>query len=320
MRRPVWLTRSVLLLSACLALAPRPAFAQHNSTRIVVPASGLASDVGPARLYPSTIEVASGVGAVYSVSVILHNVTPAVAVASNVGGCIDQVNAYVRLHHQDPDDVDLLLVGPGGQKTLLMSDAGGYGDLPGQGVSLWFDDTALLAMPDTATIASTTYAPTDHGPTETFEAPAPAGPYPASLGVFRAAPANGAWSLYARDDAAQGTGSISQWGLEIVTVSPPAPPMISLEKPSTFETSSAFVYVSADVDDPTDALVTWRNAANGATGVAVRNFSSIFGASVPVVAGNNPITFTLTNAAGEQPTAVTRAVVDRDTWRLPSHR
>jgi subtilisin-like proprotein convertase family protein len=239
---------------------------------------------------------------------------PAIAVASNVAGRVDQVNAYVRLRHQDPDDVDLLLVGPGGQKTLLMSDVGGYADLPGPGVSLEFDDTAMLAMPDSTSLSSKTYAPTDYAPAETFEAPAPPGPYQASLAVFRGAQANGSWSLYARDDATAGTGSIDQWGIWIVTVSPPEPPMFSLEVPASFSTSSPFVRITADVDDPTDALLTWRNAANGATGVATHDHTSIFGATVPVLSGSNAITFTLTNAAGEQTSKTTTVLVSSFTY------
>ncbi len=246
----------------------------------------------------------TGIGAPY----------PAYALASNVTGRIDRVNAFVRLQHQDPDDVDLLLVGPGGQKTILMSDAGGYHDLPVNGIYLWFDDTALLTMPDTAALSSTTYVPTDHAPAETFEAPAPAGPYPTSLAVFKGAQANGFWSLYARDDASLGTGSISDWGIELVMVSPPASPMLSLEVPASFSTSSPFVRITADVDDPQDALVTWRNAANGARGVATHDHSSIFGATVPVIAGSNAVTFTLTNAAGEQVSKATTVLVGNFTY------
>jgi hypothetical protein len=136
-------------------------------------------------------------------------------------------------------------------------------------------------MPDTAALSSTTYVPTDHAPAETFESPAPGGPYPASLGVFKGAQANGFWSLYARDDASLGTGIISNWGVGLVMVSSPAPPMISLEVPASFSTSA----VRGSRPTPTirrDALRDMANAANGARGASLpTTIRASFGATIP---------------------------------------
>jgi subtilisin-like proprotein convertase family protein len=242
-----------------------------------LPGSGTS---GPAQFYPST------------------------AVAFGVDGRLLRVTAEIRLAHSFPDDVDVLLVGPGGQKCMLMSDAGGDVDLPLLGADLIFDDAALLLLPDGSPLTAGTYSPTNHAGNdgaETLPAPAPGGPYPTSLSVFAGTPPNGVWSLYARDDLGGDTGQILQWRVELITTTSAATPFFSIEAPAAFTTSSPFVYISTDVDDPSDALVTWRNAANGATGVARRTYEnlSFFGATVPVSAGSNLVTFTLTNAAGE---------------------
>ena len=63
------------------------------------------NDFGPASVYPSTITVSGVTGTVHQVIVTLHN-----------------------LSHPFPDDLDMLLVGPGGQRVILMSDAGGGHD------------------------------------------------------------------------------------------------------------------------------------------------------------------------------------------------
>src|SRR5688572_18352725 len=51
---------------------------------------------------------------------------PSSNVVSGLTGLVTSVSAtLVNLTHPSPDDLDVLLVGPGGQTVLLMSDAGG---------------------------------------------------------------------------------------------------------------------------------------------------------------------------------------------------
>ena len=71
------------------------------------------------------------------------------------------------LNHTYPDDLDILLVGPGGQKILLMSDVGG-GSLPS--VNLLFDSAATASLPDATLISSGVYRPTNYGSTDLFAA------------------------------------------------------------------------------------------------------------------------------------------------------
>jgi len=125
------------------------------------------------------------------------------------------------LSHTWPDDLDVLLVGPGGQKVLLMSDAGAGNDI--NNVTLTFDDAAASNLPDNSAIGSGTYKPTDFVTGDTFPSPAPAGPYGTALSVFNGLNPNGTWSLYVLDDEAGDSGSIAGgWSLDFTFPAAPA--------------------------------------------------------------------------------------------------
>lgn len=123
---------------------------------------------------------------------------PSPIVVSGLVGNVTDVNASITgLTHSFPDDVDVLLVGPTGAKTLLMADVGD--DPKVSNVNLAFDDAAANSLPDTTQLTSGTYKPTAgttgtgdgcHLPTS-FPSPAPAGPYGTSLGAFNGTAPNG---------------------------------------------------------------------------------------------------------------------------------
>lgn len=166
----------------------------ENNNTITIPSGTTASP------YPSTLSVSGLTGVITRVTVIL-------------GG----------LAHTFPDDVDILLVSPGGQKVMLMSDAGGGTDITGN--VLTFDDFAAGTLPDTTAIPFFgTYRPTDFEPGEAMPGPAPAGPYSVTLSSFNGSSANGTWRLYVNDDRNPDSGSISDgWSLQITTDGGPAP-------------------------------------------------------------------------------------------------
>jgi subtilisin-like proprotein convertase family protein len=117
------------------------------------------------------------------------------------------------ISHTYPDDLDVLLVGPAGQKVLLMSDAGGGTDI--NNATLTFDDAAASTLPDASAIVSGTYKPTDFGTGDIFPSPAPGGPYGTTLSAFNGLNPNGTWSLYVLDDAASDSGGIAGgWSLK----------------------------------------------------------------------------------------------------------
>ena len=107
----------------------------------------------------------------------------------NVGG----------MAHDRLEDLDLLLVGPEGQTTMLISDA--CGPLFLEKDELVFDDETPFPLPaEPSALCYETVQPTNHGVDDSLPAPAPPGPYGASLSAFDGTEPNGEWKLYAFDD------------------------------------------------------------------------------------------------------------------------
>ena len=118
--------------------------------------------------------------------------------------------------HTWPEDIDLLLVSPTGQKVMLMSDVGGGHSL--NGVTLTLSDSAAFPLANSTQLVTGTFRPTNIGGGDGFDAPAPASPYASLLSTFNGQAANGAWSLYAMDDGPGDSGSVTGgWALTITT-------------------------------------------------------------------------------------------------------
>jgi subtilisin-like proprotein convertase family protein len=167
-----------------------------NATAITILDTPRVGGIAPSSPYPSTIAVAGLNGTVTKVTVTLNN-----------------------FNHVFPNDVDMLLVGPGGQKLILSSDAGGTAAVTNRTITL--DDAAATTIP--GGMANGTYRPTNNGTGDTFPAPAPAGPHPDPqlLSIFNGQNPNGVWSLYVVDDAGTDAGSIGGgWQLNITTTTP----------------------------------------------------------------------------------------------------
>jgi subtilisin-like proprotein convertase family protein len=156
---------------------------RRSSASIAIPDSGMAAT------YPSQLSFSGVVGTVVDVNVQLHG-----------------------LQHGSLDDLDIMLVGPGGQNVLLMSDAGG-GAAPG--LPLYFDDDVPSSLPDSTTPTLTNYRPTNYGAGDTFPAPAPA-PTGSELSAFDGTNPNGTWQLYIVDDTAGQSGSLTAGWLLVV--------------------------------------------------------------------------------------------------------
>ena len=191
-------SRRTLLLALITALvcAAAPAAAPANTFLgedfFSVPDSG---DMGIADPYPGIIEVAG------------------------LGGNPRDVNVAINgFDHQKPDDVDILLVGPGGQQALVMSDVGGSAGMS-EPVDLVFDDEASTSLTASSALASGDYKPSNTGPLADSFPSAPPGSRPASFAGFESGPANGQWQLYIVDDGntADTSGFIESWSLTIGT-------------------------------------------------------------------------------------------------------
>jgi uncharacterized repeat protein (TIGR02543 family) len=128
--------------------------------------------------------------------------------------------------HTQTADLDLLLVGPTGAQIVPFSDVGGNTGIT-SGADITLDDAAASALPGSGGITSGTYKPTSPGGADPFPAPAPtvnASDYAATDGaatfgsVFNGTNPGGTWSLYAVNDNAGGTMSITGgWCLDIAT-------------------------------------------------------------------------------------------------------
>jgi len=215
------LTGMLLVAVGLLATAPTTAGAAvnmfTNTTPIVGPPNGTA--INKADPSPSTINVAGIPGVVTDVNVFLDGVN-----ASNIS-----------------DDLDVLLQGPFGQTTMLLSDAGGANAASNLNIQL--TDQAGSLAPDSTALAGQAYKPTDYG-TNLMDAPgldpminveAPPPPYGLTLSLFNGTSPNGAWNLYVDDDAnaAATIGIANGWRIQISTTDPPPTPTPTTTTPVT---------------------------------------------------------------------------------------
>ncbi|MEY4385505.1 MAG: hypothetical protein RLY20_788 [Verrucomicrobiota bacterium] len=215
---------------------PAGLFAATNAT----PIGG--ADVGAINPYPSTIKVSDLGGTVSSVTVTLSG-----------------------LAHTWPDDWDILLVGPGGQQLILMSDVGGGNAITN--VNLTFSASAVSFLADSNTLTTGTYLPTDFATGGTWPAPAPSGPYATNLSVFTGQQANGVWSLYVFDGGLGDFGYIvNGWSLAVATTSSnPPPPVISTiaDQFTVISTPTAPIpFTVADSDTTASNLVFSAGSSN----------------------------------------------------------
>ncbi len=214
----------------------------NNPSALTIPLSG---NSGTASTYPSTISLAGINGTIAGMTVTLSN-----------------------LSHANPDDLDIMLVGPGNQKVMLMSDAGAATDL--NNVTLVFSDSAVLPLADAAAILSGTYKPSDYETGDSLTTPAPAGPYGSLLAQFNGANPNGIWSLYIVDDANPNKGSLANgWSLAITVAIPTccggntAPTISSINDQFTNEDSPLVTSVIVnDVETPAGSLVITATSSN----------------------------------------------------------
>lgn len=165
-----------------------------NIDPISIPATGTE---GMANPYPSTIDVFGLTGTITDVNVTING-----------------------LNHTFPDDLDILLVGPDGQKIILLSDAGGPHDITN--LTITFDDQAASFPANGDTLVAGSFKPVNYtgngGPDDIFPAPAPAGPYDSLLSVFNGMGPNGTWRLFVFDDEGADFGRIANgWSLDVIT-------------------------------------------------------------------------------------------------------
>ena len=176
----------------------------------------LANQAGPASVQYSTQD-GTATNATQATTVPANMTIPATGttgIASpyplliNIAGAPPSLGSLsvslTSLSHTFPSDLDILLVGPGGQKVMLLSDAGG--STPVTGINLVLSDGGPPAT--SAALTSGMYHPTDLQPGDVLPAPAPAGPHATALSVFNGTNPNGTWSLFVYDDAGGDVGTL----------------------------------------------------------------------------------------------------------------
>lgn len=147
----------------------------------------------PATPYPSSITVSDMTGKIIKVTVRLINI-----------------------RHDDPSDIDIMLVGPTGLNAIIMSDVGGTVAITD--VTLTLDDQAPTALPDSSPLISGIFKPTN---AEDFFDTFPGFPSISGgnmLSSFNFTNPNGTWSLFVVDDLEDREGIIAGgWELTITT-------------------------------------------------------------------------------------------------------
>lgn len=173
------------------------------------------------QINPTTVNINDAAGATPSGTPI---------VISGMGGIITKITVRLfSLSHQFPDDMDIILVGPTGHYSLIMSDNGGGGGNALNNITLVFGDSPLYpALPNNAAIGPLNVPGTIWRASEFYEGsgffsdvftgltPPPGGYTVADLRAFHGTDPNGTWRLYIQDDHAGQVGTLlNGWGLDI---------------------------------------------------------------------------------------------------------
>jgi subtilisin-like proprotein convertase family protein len=145
---------------------------------------------------------------------------PSAIEVTGLKGRIRDVNLRLNsFSHERPLDVEVLLVGPGGQTAIVMAWVGG--EQPVSGVMLRLDDEAAKPLPEAYDIElkSGAYWPVNGSSgVMAFASPAPTvSRANAGLAVFDGTDPNGTWQLFVQDQyALNKTGAFNGgWELEV---------------------------------------------------------------------------------------------------------
>jgi hypothetical protein len=261
-----------------------------NAAQVSIPAGAPTVTQGNADPYPSDIAVAGVTGPVTRVNAILHG-----------------------FHHTYTQDVEALLVGPTGQDTILMANVGTEEVDPASPVELTFDDAGAPVPCDTSSdvpLVAGVYAPTfyptgDSGgncdsdlDTTNLPAPAPAGPYTASLAGFNGKDPNGVWHLYVVDSASGDSGAMDGgWSLQLTIA---APTVTAPAVGGSAEVGQTLTATSGTIGNGGVPSYQWNRC--NATGTACTPIAGATAASYKPVAADKAhtlvVTETVTNSGG----------------------
>lgn len=161
---------------------------------------------------------------------------PSIINVTGLTGAVTKVTVTFAVTSTFPDDFDILLVGPTGALSLVMSDAGGSGDHTN--ITYTFDQDAAATLPNDPTTVTPagTFKPSNF---LGFATPEPGGQdnfptaggllsYPTDFAIFNGTNPNGQWKLYVVDDQVIDNVSLpSGWSIDVTSAIPVATASVS---------------------------------------------------------------------------------------------
>lgn len=169
-----------------------------NSGTIFIPDSDNLQSFDEADPYPSSIQVAG---------------------FKNTPRITDVDLALQDIGHEEPADVEVLLVAPNGRNAIVMAGVGDDPNISDDGVNgllLTLDDEAALELPASAILTAGTFRPNDAEGGTVFPAPAPTPGGDVALSTFDGINPNGQWQLFVNDGGAGDVGAMVEgWSLTI---------------------------------------------------------------------------------------------------------
>ncbi|MGO8678223.1 MAG: beta strand repeat-containing protein [Limisphaerales bacterium] len=261
------------------------------------------------------------------IAVTVGSTTPAGATSSiNISdnyapGMYDVTVVIPGFTASDPQNVDLLLVGPSANPptttdVLLMSGAGGKSAVGP--LQLGFDDGSQYpVLVSGVALSSSTNNPSDLSPTDVLASPAPARPYQTRLRAFTGVNPSGTWSLFVSDHGSGDTVSLPYgWTLVISTLptlSAPAglaTPLVLAETQSKDNAVTTTLNFTAGEDQSLQSvdLTTLQVTATAAKGSSLVNVNVTTGGNGATVAANGNVQINITPvylAAGSDTITIT---------------
>jgi subtilisin-like proprotein convertase family protein len=131
-------------------------------------------------------------------------------------GKVRDVNVRLRdFSHVITQDVDILLVAPGGRSAIILSDVA-FGESVNN-VTVTLDDQAAQPLPADDELVTGAFRPANLGDSnDPFPAPAPTPDGAVALAAFNGINPNGEWQLFVVDDQEGFTGSVAGgWELKL---------------------------------------------------------------------------------------------------------
>jgi hypothetical protein len=144
---------------------------------------------------------------------------PSVIPVTGLSGTVSKVTVTASGLDGEGDNLQMAVVGPGGQATMLYrfacEDELDFGSL-----TFVFDDAAAAQLPETNCNQNGVFKPSDRSANGgVLSSPAPQGAaYSKALSIFNGTAPNGIWSLFAENTNVGATAIHGGWSIDIDTV------------------------------------------------------------------------------------------------------